>query len=462
MLMTHTVEPADGPASSASRPPQQGARTGSRPARGVGTRTRGKEGAGARPTSSTTPTTSPPGTTPLRGLPTMWPPVLGVVDGSGSDVEVEVDGDALAGEDGAASAPSEASGERVVGPSVPLDAPLESTIDLLEDGEEEHREVDPVLVDQGRVEADDDTEDDVDEDDVSHMQVSGTTSLAPAIQPVGFAMVLDTLSRALERLVDDRRCLVSGLLLRRLRGRLHAVTSLTGQMLEALLVTFEPFPDTRLEDSAADVSWASYWWDVVATHLPEAEDAPHTVVDSAQSEATCPVVANSAQLVTTRIADVTDETEAAAECGCVPGAQNAAHPVAMVAGTALPSASAGVALVGAPVVASHGGPASFAVELVVRPGGSAGSGLVAGTSGSPTASVSPPPSESVAAAGTGPGSTMEVSLVRGGAGAVQPALTQGGVTEGVTEGPAVKKPCLTPTLPPESASELKVTVRVEW
>ena len=469
VLMTHTVEPADVPASSQSRPPQQGARTGSGPARGVGTRTRtrgkdgGKEGVGARPTSSTTPTTSPPGTAPLRGLPTMWPSALGVVDGSGSDVEVEVDGDALAGEDGAASAPSEASGERVVGHSVPLAAPLEFSIDLMEEGEEEHRELDPVLVDQGRVEADDDTEDDVDEDDVSHMQVSGTTSLAPAIQPVGFAMVLDTLSRALERLVDGRRRLVSGLLLRRLRGRPHAVTSLTGQMLEALLVTFEPVPDTRLEDSAeADLSWASYWWDVVATHLPEAADVPHTVVDSAQSEATCPVLANSAQLVTTRSADVPDETETAAECGCVPGAQNAARPVAMVEGTTLPSASAGVALVGAPVVASHGGPASFAVELVVRPGGSAGAGLVAGSSGSPTTSVSPPPSESVAAAGTGPGSTMEVSPVRGGAGAVQPALAQGGVTEGVPEGPAVKKSRLTPTLPPGSASDLKVTVRVEW
>ena len=457
VLMTHTVEPSHGHASSASRPSRPSAEAGSRAAPRGGTRSRAKEGAGARPTNSTTPTTSPPGATPMRRLATASPPVLGVVDGSGSDgsdVEVEVDGDALAVEAGAASAPSETRGKRVVGPSSPLDVPMQSTIDLLEDGEEESQEVDPLLVDHGRMEADDDTEDDAEDDDVSHMQVSGTSSLASAIQPVRFAMVLDTLSRALERLVDDRRRLVSGLLLRRLRGRLHAVTSLTGQMLEALLVTFEPFEDTRLEDSAeADVSWASYWWDVVATHLPEAQDAPHTVVDSVQSDATCPVVADSAQLVAT---STTDAVAAEAECGSLPNTQDAARPAAVAAATALPIASSPVALVGTPGGANHGGPASFAVELVVRPGGAAGAGMVAGTSGSTTTSMPPPPSESVAAEGTSSGSLMEVGPVR--VGAVQPALTQGGVTEG----PAMKKPCMAPSLTPSSAPEVKVTVRVEW
>ena len=56
----------------------------------------------------------------------------------------------------------------------------------------------------------------------------------PAISPVSFAMVLDTLSRAFERLGAPRRRLI------RLRGALHVVNALTGEMLKALLVTFDP------------------------------------------------------------------------------------------------------------------------------------------------------------------------------------------------------------------------------
>ena len=262
---------------------------------GGGRRLKPKEGAGARPTSTTS------------ALRTTWPGVLGTVDGSGSDVEVEVDEADLAVVEGAE-----------------MHAPVQPMVGLLEDGEEENMEVDPLLVERGHLEAEDGEEEDAEDDDVSHTQVPGSSSLASAIQPVGFAMVLDTLSRALERLPTSRRRLVSGLLLGRLRGRLHAVT---GQMLEALLVTFEPFEEAKLEDSVeADVSWAAYWWDVVAVHLPDAPDAPQTIADSVPSDMSCPVGTESAQLVA---ASTTDAVEA--ECGGLHGSLDAVRPEAVAA-----------------------------------------------------------------------------------------------------------------------------------
>ena len=65
-----------------------------------------------------------------------------------------------------------------------------------------------------------------------------------AIRPVSFAMVLDTLSRALEGLPDPRRRRVVGILGQAERAP-GCCGSLTGQMLEALLVTFEPLDAPR-------------------------------------------------------------------------------------------------------------------------------------------------------------------------------------------------------------------------
>ena len=170
-----------------------------------------------------------------------------------------------------------------------------------------------------------------------------------AIRPVSFAMVLDTLSRALEGLPDPRRRRVAGILLHRLRGRLDAVASLTGQMLEALLVTFEP-----LDTAEADLSWAAYWWDIVAAHFLVTSDVLQTLADSHPSDLEGQVGAG------------TDAPEAS---GMASGAVNAVNvadaaasdcnnpstdalcpalevPFSPVHPGALPSASAGVALVG--------------------------------------------------------------------------------------------------------------------
>ena len=60
-----------------------------------------------------------------------------------------------------------------------------------------------------------------------HMQVAAQKLPDAAIRPVSFAMVLDTLSRALEGLPDPRRRRrVAGILLGRLRGRLESKVAL--------------------------------------------------------------------------------------------------------------------------------------------------------------------------------------------------------------------------------------------
>ena len=83
--------------------------------------------------------------------------------------------------------------------------------------------------------------DDEASDESCHMQsVLQKESFAPAVAPVSFALLLETLARALEQLEDKRRPVVTGLLLRKLRSKRSGIESLTGEMLEALLVTFNP------------------------------------------------------------------------------------------------------------------------------------------------------------------------------------------------------------------------------
>ena len=61
-------------------------------------------------------------------------------------------------------------------------------------------------------------------------------------------------------------------------------------MLEALLVTFEPLDAPQLQDTAeADLSWAAYWWDIVAAHFPVASDVLQTLADSHPSDLECQV-----------------------------------------------------------------------------------------------------------------------------------------------------------------------------
>ena len=104
---------------------------------------------------------------------------------------------------------------------------------------------------------------------ISHMQMS----MVPAIAPVSFAMLLTTLSRALEKLAEGRRresAGQAGLLLARLRSRPRAFCALTGEMLEALLVTFEP--GTTMDQSLVEKDagkWVDYWWELLVQHLPD-------------------------------------------------------------------------------------------------------------------------------------------------------------------------------------------------
>ena len=147
-------------------------------------------------------------------------------DGSGSDVLVEVDEAALALLESRA-APSHG------GPSADVRRPCsggEGDAVCRDDVfEEEGEEMHEALVDEP-VEADEDT------DEACHMQGLRQLSVVPAVGPTSFALLLDTLARALERLEDRRRPVVAGLLLAKLRGKSGGRDSLTGEMLEALLV----------------------------------------------------------------------------------------------------------------------------------------------------------------------------------------------------------------------------------
>ena len=118
-------------------------------------------------------------------------------------------------------------------------------------------------------------------------------------------MLLDTLSRALEKLAEERRRVSAGLLLARLRNRPRASCAPTGEMLEVLLVTFEPDQTQDQSVVEEDVGkWVEYWWELLVHHLPDlpvATGCPEpTLLESsaaagAEADALCAGVALASQ-----------------------------------------------------------------------------------------------------------------------------------------------------------------------
>ena len=212
---------------------------------------------------------APPARRGRRGLPD---------DGSGSDVQVEVDEATLALMDRAVGYRGDSSsGARrrctdVADGGVCVDDEFEEESEEMVVEEDEGEETESSAHDPAGAEAE--------ADETCHMQGFRQPPAVPAVGPTGFALLLDTLARALERLEDRRRPVVAHLLLSRLRGRSGGCDSLTGEMLEALLVTFRPEASVLAAEEEPDHRWVDYWWELVSGHLPGGLEASATLVES--------------------------------------------------------------------------------------------------------------------------------------------------------------------------------------